>query len=142
MDQIALNHVVGASFDAHSRTCGDVEVVKEHDLETLLHVRSVLAHTICPDPRQSLAGSSGRAFLCPFLASPADAQSTSVKAPFVEQFQDQISQSRWTVSKAVKQTPVGDEIFSYVGTWAVEEPEVYPGITGDTGLVLSESRGI
>ena len=26
---------------------------------------------------------------------------------------------------------------SYVGTWAVEEPEVYPGIQGDTGLVLS-----
>jgi calnexin len=41
------------------------------------------------------------------------------------------------VSKATKQTPVGDEIFSYVGTWAIEEPEVYPGIPGDTGLVLS-----
>jgi hypothetical protein len=33
---------------------------------------------------------------------------------------------------------VGDEIFSYVGTWAVEEPEVYPGLKGDMGLVLSE----
>jgi len=60
-----------------------------------------------------------------------------MKAPFIEQFQEQIPQSRWTVSKATKQTPVGDEIFSYVGTWAVEEPEVYPGIPGDTGLVLS-----
>lgn len=69
--------------------------------------------------------------------SAADLQSTSVKAPFIEQFQEQIPQSRWTVSKATKQTPVGDEIFSYVGTWAVEEPEVYPGIPGDTGLVLS-----
>lgn len=33
---------------------------------------------------------------------------------------------------------MGDEIFSYVGTWAVEEPEVYPGLKGDMGLVLSE----
>ncbi|KAL7424885.1 calnexin [Cryptotrichosporon argae] len=61
---------------------------------------------------------------------------TELEAPFIEQFQDQISQSRWTVSRATKQTPVGDETFSYVGTWAVEEPEVYPGIKGDTGLVL------
>lgn len=35
--------------------------------------------------------------------------------------------------------PVGDEIFSYVGQWEVEEPEVYPGIPGDKGLVLSTS---
>ncbi|KAK1923820.1 ER-associated protein catabolism-related protein [Papiliotrema laurentii] len=63
-------------------------------------------------------------------------QPTSIKAPFIEQFQEQIPQSRWTVSRATKQTPVGDEIFSYVGTWAIEEPEVYPGIKGDTGLVL------
>lgn len=33
---------------------------------------------------------------------------------------------------------MGDEIFSYVGAWAVEEPDVYPGIKGDTGLVLSK----
>ena len=66
-------------------------------------------------------------------------QPSSVDAVFIEQFQDPISQSRWTVSKATKQTPVGDEIFSYVGTWAVEEPEVFPGIKGDTGLVLSQS---
>ena len=74
--------------------------------------------------------------------SSADPQSTSVKAPFVEQFQEQIPSSRWTVSRATKQTPVGDEIFSYVGTWAVEEPEVFPGIKGDTGLVLSKCRFI
>ena len=67
-------------------------------------------------------------------------QPTSIKAPFIEQFQEQIPQSRWTVSRATKQTPVGDEIFSYVGTWAIEEPEVYPGIKGDTGLVLSTSQ--
>lgn len=65
-------------------------------------------------------------------------QSTNLKAPFIEQFQEQIPESRWTVSRATKQTPVGDETFSYVGTWAVEEPEVFPGIKGDTGLVLSE----
>lgn len=65
-------------------------------------------------------------------------QATTLTAPFIEQFQSQIPQSRWTVSRATKQTPVGDETFSYVGTWAVEEPEVYPGIKGDTGLVLSE----
>jgi calnexin len=65
-------------------------------------------------------------------------QSTGLKAPFIEQFQEQIPESRWTVSRATKQTPVGDETFSYVGTWAVEEPEVFPGIKGDTGLVLSE----
>lgn len=57
----------------------------------------------------------------------------------MEQFQQSIPQSRWTVSRATKQTPVGDEIFSYVGTFAIEEAEVYPGIKGDTGLVLSQS---
>jgi calnexin len=65
-------------------------------------------------------------------------QSTHIDAPFIEQFQSQIPQSRWTVSRATKQTPVGDETFSYVGVWSVEEPEVFPGISGDTGLVLSE----
>jgi calnexin len=67
----------------------------------------------------------------------ANPQPTSLNAPFVEQFQQQIPQSRWTVSRATKQTPVGDEIFSYVGAWGIEEPDVYPGIKGDTGLVLS-----
>lgn len=67
-------------------------------------------------------------------------QPASVKAPFLEQFNQPIADSRWTVSRATKQTPVGDETFSYVGVWSVEEPEVYPGIKGDTGLVLSVSR--
>lgn len=42
------------------------------------------------------------------------------------------------MSRATKQTPVGDETMSYVGTWAIEEPEVFPGLKGDLGLVLSE----
>jgi len=61
---------------------------------------------------------------------------SNVNAPFIEQFTSQIPASRWTVSRATKQTPVGDETFSYVGSWAVEEPEVFPGIKGDMGLVL------
>lgn len=68
-------------------------------------------------------------------------QPTTLKAPFIEQFVEDLGpDSRWTVSQATKQTPVGDETFSYVGTWAVEEPEVFPGIKGDKGLVLSEFR--
>jgi len=27
-------------------------------------------------------------------------------------------------------------VFSYVGKWAVEEPEVFPGIAGDKALVI------
>ncbi|KAK4684067.1 calnexin, partial [Tremellales sp. Uapishka_1] len=75
------------------------------------------------------------------LAASVAAEQTVFKAselnpPFLEQFTTQIPASRWTVSRATKQTPVGDETFSYVGTWAVEEPEVFPGIAGDMGLVL------
>lgn len=86
---------------------------------------------------QTVAGAAGAGVLLAVGATAeASFQPSSLKAPFVEQFQTQIPQSRWTVSRATKQTPVGDEIFSYVGAWAVEEPEVYPGIKGDTGLVL------
>ncbi|WVN87043.1 uncharacterized protein L203_102219 [Cryptococcus depauperatus CBS 7841] len=63
-------------------------------------------------------------------------QPTSLTAPFIEQFLESISEGRWTVSRATKQTPVGDETFSYIGQWEIEEPEVYPGIPGDKGLVL------
>ncbi|KAG9036687.1 hypothetical protein FRB95_008271 [Tulasnella sp. JGI-2019a] len=59
--------------------------------------------------------------------------STSVKAPFLEQFTDDWS-SRWTPSEATKKTPVGGETFSYVGQWSVEEP-TEPLIQGDKGLV-------
>lgn len=47
---------------------------------------------------------------------------------------------RWTISQAVKQTPVGEEaaVMSYVGKWSVEEPEVAKGIEGDAGLVMSK----
>jgi calnexin len=32
--------------------------------------------------------------------------------------------------------PGGEEQFSYVGKWVVEEPHVYPGMIGDKGLVV------
>lgn len=63
-------------------------------------------------------------------------QPTAVQAPFLEQFTSDWT-SRWTVSQAMKQTPVGDETMSYVGKWSVEEPEVAKGIEGDEGLVMS-----
>ncbi|OCF37028.1 calnexin [Kwoniella heveanensis BCC8398] len=88
---------------------------------------------------QSVVGAAGTSAL--FLAATASAeqavfQATSLTAPFIEQFNEAIPESRWTISRATKQTPVGDETFSYVGQWEVEEPEVYPGIAGDKGLVL------
>ncbi|GFZ50221.1 Calnexin homolog [Saitozyma sp. JCM 24511] len=88
---------------------------------------------------QSVANAAGASALLLAASVSADQtvfHPTSLTAPFIEQFLEQIPQSRWTVSRATKQTPVGDEIFSYVGTWAVEEPEVYPGLKGDMGLVL------
>ncbi|KAH9920212.1 Calreticulin family-domain-containing protein [Epithele typhae] len=60
-------------------------------------------------------------------------KSTSIKAPFLEQFTDDWSE-RWTPSEATKKTPVGTETFSYVGKWEVEEP-LEPLISGDKGLV-------
>ncbi|WVQ79488.1 hypothetical protein IAT38_001587 [Cryptococcus sp. DSM 104549] len=88
---------------------------------------------------QNVVSAAGTGAL--FMAAGAAAdqtvfQATSLTAPFVEQFVDALPDSRWTVSGATKQTPVGDEIFSYVGQWSIEEPEVYPGIPGDKGLVL------
>ncbi|KAK8849441.1 hypothetical protein IAR55_004773 [Kwoniella newhampshirensis] len=88
---------------------------------------------------QGVVGAAGTGAL--MLAASAAAeqvvfQPTSLNTPFIEQFSESIPQSRWTISRATKQTPVGDETFSYVGQWAIEEPEVYPGIPGDKGLVL------
>jgi hypothetical protein len=60
-------------------------------------------------------------------------KATEIKAPFLEQFTDDWSE-RWTPSEATKKTPVGGEIFSYVGEWKVENPET-PLITGDQALV-------
>ncbi|KAF8323970.1 Calreticulin-domain-containing protein [Clavulina sp. PMI_390] len=59
--------------------------------------------------------------------------STSIQAPFVEQFTDDWTE-RWTPSEATKKTPVGGETFSYVGKWSVEEPAAAL-IEGDRGLV-------
>ena len=60
-------------------------------------------------------------------------QSTSIKAPFIEQFTDDWTE-RWTPSEATKKTPVGGETFSYVGKWSVEEPKTAV-VEGDLGLV-------
>ena len=43
-------------------------------------------------------------------------------------------ESRWSPSSATKEQQ-GGEVFSYVGKWSVEEPTVFPGLDGDTGLV-------
>jgi len=60
---------------------------------------------------------------------------TNLKAPFLEQFTDDWD-SRWTPSHAKKEDSKTEEDWAYVGEWAVEEPEVYPGIAGDKGLVV------
>lgn len=52
----------------------------------------------------------------------------------MEQFTDDWA-DRWTPSEATKKTPVGGEIFSYVGKWSVEESSVLPVVEGDKGLV-------
>ncbi|CAO1618666.1 unnamed protein product [Parajaminaea phylloscopi] len=58
---------------------------------------------------------------------------TTVKAPFIEQFQEGW-ETRWSPSSATKEQS-GGEVFSYNGKWSVEEPTVFPGLLGDTGLV-------
>ncbi|CED82206.1 Calnexin [Phaffia rhodozyma] len=69
-------------------------------------------------------------------AEPVEFQASTIKAPFVEQFTPDW-RSRWSPSHATKKSPVGSgETFSYVGTWSVEPPSVYPGIPGDDGLVV------
>ncbi|KAF8640421.1 hypothetical protein AX17_000087 [Amanita inopinata Kibby_2008] len=58
---------------------------------------------------------------------------TKVKGPFVEQFTDDWAE-RWTPSEATKKSSTGDETFSYVGEWEVEDPSASI-IEGDKGLV-------
>jgi len=58
---------------------------------------------------------------------------TEIKAPFIEQFTEDWT-DRWTPSEATKKTTSGDETFSYVGKWEVEEPHLVV-IEGDKGLV-------
>lgn len=58
---------------------------------------------------------------------------TDIKSTFVEQFTEGWEE-RWTPSEATKKTPVGDETFSYVGKWSVEEASTSV-IEGDYGLV-------
>ncbi|KAK7207020.1 calnexin [Myxozyma melibiosi] len=57
---------------------------------------------------------------------------------FFEQFTDGWRE-RWKASNAKKETPAGgDEEFSYIGRWSVEEPKVYRGLSGDKGLVVKD----
>ncbi|KAM6498822.1 Calreticulin family domain containing protein [Amanita muscaria] len=58
---------------------------------------------------------------------------TKIKAPFIEQFTADWSE-RWTRSEATKKSANGEETFSYVGEWEVEEPSVSV-IEGEKGLV-------
>ncbi|CAZ84531.1 unnamed protein product [Tuber melanosporum] len=60
----------------------------------------------------------------------------AIQAPFYEQFTPGWD-SRWKVSHAKKENDkTGDEEWTYVGQWAVEEPTVLKGIEGDNGLVV------
>ncbi|SCV67738.1 BQ2448_5349 [Microbotryum intermedium] len=61
---------------------------------------------------------------------------STISGHFVEQFTSGWSE-RWRPSKATKQNSDKDaEVFSYIGEWKVEEPSIFPGISGDEGLVM------
>ena len=49
-----------------------------------------------------------------------------------------VEESRWKPSHAKKDVKADDEEWTYVGTWAVEEPSVLKGMEGDKGLVLKD----
>ncbi len=55
----------------------------------------------------------------------------------MEQFTDDW-ETRWKPSHAKKDVKADDEEWAYVGTWAVEEPTVVPGMVGDKGLVIKD----
>ncbi|KAH0544207.1 hypothetical protein FGG08_001652 [Glutinoglossum americanum] len=62
----------------------------------------------------------------------------TIKAPFLEQFTDGWD-SRWIPSHAKKENDkTGDEEWTYIGNWAVEEPTVFKAIEGDKGLVVKD----
>ena len=63
---------------------------------------------------------------------------TDIKAPFVEQFTEGWEE-RWIPSHAKKADSKSEEDWAYVGTWSVEEPTVFPGLKGDTGLVVKNA---
>ncbi|PKS11838.1 hypothetical protein jhhlp_001132 [Lomentospora prolificans] len=64
---------------------------------------------------------------------------SSIKAEFLEQFTDGWD-SRWKPSHAKKETKGNEEEqWAYVGEWAVEEPSVYKGMEGDSGLVVKNA---
>lgn len=66
---------------------------------------------------------------------------TAIKSDFLEQFGEGWD-SRWQPSHATKDTkgsPDDEEQWAYVGEWAVEEPTVYKGMEGDSGLVVKNA---
>ncbi|KAG5436909.1 hypothetical protein PCK2_001041 [Pneumocystis canis] len=58
------------------------------------------------------------------------------QAVFVEQFTSGW-ESRWTISSGIRRIEGNNTLF-YDGEWKVEEPTVYKGINGDTGLVIKK----
>ncbi|KAK9455391.1 Calreticulin family-domain-containing protein [Dipodascopsis uninucleata] len=70
-------------------------------------------------------------------SAPVFSPYVATEAVFFEQFTDDW-ESRWKASSAKKETGSGDDVFSYVGRWSVEEPIVFPGIQGDKGLVVKD----
>ncbi|TPX31722.1 hypothetical protein SmJEL517_g04993 [Synchytrium microbalum] len=65
-------------------------------------------------------------------------QITTIKGTLVEQFSAPDWSSRWVASEAKKVVDgvEDDDLLRYRGIWAVEEPTVLPGITGDKALVI------
>lgn len=74
------------------------------------------------------------------LGTPIFTKVTDIKAPFIEQFSDSNWKANWVASEAMKKmNQEGDkevEEFKFDGEWAVEEPNVLPGLLGDKGLVM------
>ncbi|KAJ3240825.1 hypothetical protein HDU81_002678 [Chytriomyces hyalinus] len=62
---------------------------------------------------------------------------TNIIAPFLEQFLPEASK-RWISSEAKKIVDgiEDDELLRFRGLWNIEEPTVFPGFSGDRGLVV------
>ncbi|KAJ3251898.1 hypothetical protein HDU77_005559 [Chytriomyces hyalinus] len=62
---------------------------------------------------------------------------TNIVAPFLEQFLPEASK-RWISSEAKKVVDgiEDDELLRFRGLWNIEEPTVFPGFSGDRGLVV------
>ncbi|CAG8570301.1 25226_t:CDS:10, partial [Dentiscutata erythropus] len=102
----------------------------KYNFRTLtLFIASAFVVSTCADPSESSTT---------IVDEKPEFKPTKIKAPFLEQFTSDWS-NRWSPSSATKETKEGDETFSYVGKWEVEEPRVYPGIKDDKGLVMKSA---